>query len=374
MNNKLNKESCVNFISNFGNRIRVNANYIFDIYDMAYDGIIELLENQNLDKEVVVDSYQILFYILGEYTYSTNLLNDEDLAKFIENEKIKESMASVAADKYLSLSIYNHQENKFTNKYLPPISSMSLYVNLMLNIVSIHPKGNPSSTLINDLLIKSLSISRSIITLLCEGYETEAFAVWRTIHECECTLILLEKYGDLAINSYLKHMRYGLAYRQTFEDKEEETRIIMQIKEEMNAIGLKSKDMKKYIEYGWMNVIPESQTTENYKLNFRDGLETLAGLHQYSSFYMMSSEILHSTPLLIYSNKQYFFYITILNLYESFFRIEKVFVSLFINNANEAEKEKYIEMRKLYYSQLVNIHKRETINFHKTKSKNNKKT
>ncbi|MCR4912074.1 MAG: DUF5677 domain-containing protein [Bacilli bacterium] len=368
MNSKLSKEEFLRQSQFFPNSKDINLDFMYDVYDLAFDGIIDLLEAQNLSN-TYVDSLEVLSYILGEYVYSTSLLKPEDKEKFCADENIVQSMASVAADKYLSLSIYNHQENRFTNYYLPPISSINLYVNLMLNIVTRYPKNDPMNTLIIDLLIKSLSIARSIIKLLCDGYETEAFAVWRTLHECECTLILLDKYGDVAINSYLKHMRYGIAYKGAFDNKEEESKVIEKVKEEMAAIGLKSKDMKKYIEYGWLLNIPGHDTIENFKLNFRDGLESLAGLHKYAELYMTSSEILHSTPLLIYSNKQHFFFLTLLNLYESFFRIEKVFVTLFFSRVGDADRIRYMEMRKLYYSQLVNIHQRETMNFKLSNSK-----
>ena len=152
-----------------------------------------------------------------------------------------------------------------------------------------------------------------------------------------------------------------------FIDKEKQAVLFNQIKEEMNAIGLKSKDMKKFIEYGWMLSIPDVKDIKDFKLNFRDGLETLAGLHQYSQIYMTSSEILHSTPLLIYSNKKYFYYLTILNLYESFFRIEEVFRNLFFLRVGDDGKQKYLEMRKMYYAQLINIHTREMAVFKKIK-------
>ena len=119
--------------------------------------------------------------------------------------------------------------------------------------------------------------------------------------------------------------------------------------------------------------LPEVKEMKDFKLNFRDGLETLAGLHQYSQIYMTSSEILHSTPLLIYSNKQYFFYLTILNLYESFFRIERVFQNLFFPRVNDEAKQRYLQMRKLYYSQLINIHEREMRAFAIVKKGRNKK-
>jgi hypothetical protein len=44
-----------------------------------------------------------------------------------------------------------------------------------------------------DLLYKSLSISRCILELLVNGFETEAMAAWRTLHECECILKLLDE-------------------------------------------------------------------------------------------------------------------------------------------------------------------------------------
>ena len=339
---------------------------LYEIYKLAYETAEDTLDSQNLPEQLI-DNPLMVNYLLGEVLYSIENLSQEQIGEFFKDESIINTMAGVVADKALSLSNFNYKEKAMVNRYLPPISSLNIYVNLMLNILSKYERNVPDNTLIVDLLIKSLSIMRSILNLLCDGYETQAFAIWRTLHECECTLILLDVYGKTAINSYLKHMRYGLAYRGVYPDKEEEARLIEQVKKEMAEIGLKSKDMKKYIEYGWMNAIEDTKKIENYKLNFRDGLESLAGLHHYANLYMTSSEILHSTPLLIYSNKEYFYYVTLLNVYESFFRIEKLFGSLFFSHVGEKEKAQYLQMRQLYYSQLVNIHKKESNKFKKLK-------
>ena len=50
---------------------------------------------------------------------------------------------------------------------------------------------------------------------------------------------------------------------------------------------------------------------------------------------------------------------TLLSLYESFFRLEKVFVSLFSKRVSKEQMQQYAEMRKVYYSQLDIIHQRE---------------
>ena len=373
MNKILKKEAFISILEKIDSAHLSESDFLYDIYQTAFEGIVEINPDGIIDNDFSINSLDLIYYVIGEFVYATRGFNKDAIENFKNNESIVETMTNVVADKYLSLSLYNHREEILTNRYLPPISSIELYINLMLNIVTRYDRNDPKNTLIMDLLTKSLSISRCVLNLLCDGYETEALTMWRTLHECECVLILLEKYQDVAINAYLKHMEYGLVYKDAFLNKERQNEIFSQMKNEMNEFGLKSKDIKKYIEYGWMLSLPEVKEMKDFKLNFRDGLETLAGLHQYSQIYMTSSEILHSTPLLIYSNKQYFFYLTILNLYESFFRIERVFQNLFFPRVNDEAKQRYLQMRKLYYSQLINIHEREMRAFAIVKKGRNKK-
>ena len=358
----LTKEQVATIISNLRINIPMDVDYIFDVYEMANE-VIELLDKQTTQIEVKeVNQFDLLLYCVGEYHYSVSNLKPEDVERFKQNEDYQSTMASVVADKYLSLSIFNHVEKKLANRFLPPASSLNMYINFMLNIVKGYKKNDPQSTLISDLLMKSLTISRCILENLLSGYETEAFSSWRTLHECECTLILLDKYGEPLINNYLKHMNFGLALNNAITDKAKQDEIFYSMKDEMREYGLKSKDIRKYIEYGWLYQIVDKED-ETFKLNFRDGLEKLAGLSQYAKRYEISSEIIHSTPLLIYSNKEYFYYMTLLSLYESFFRLEKVFVSLFSKRVSPEQMKQYAEMRKVYYSQLVVIHQRELATF-----------
>ena len=371
MSNILSKQNVKDVINRVEPRQVKNIDYIYDIYEETFNGILEMNDETKFSPSFEVNSIDLLFYILGEVVYSTKGMSDEAVEKFKSNEVYKDSMVTVVADKYLSLSLYNHREVKLTNEYLPPISSLELYLNLMSNIVSRYQRNNPKNTLIVDMLTKSLSIARCTLKLLCEGYETEALSMWRTLHECESILIVLDKYQDVAINAYLKHMEYGLVYKDALKDKVKQDELFHQLKGEMAEHGLKSKDIKKFIEYGWLYSIDEVKEMPDFKLNFRDGLEKVAGLHRYSEIYMTSSEILHSTPLLIYSNKAYFYYLTLLNLYESFFRIEEVFRSLFFLRVTDEGKNKYLEMRQLYHAQLESIHHREAILFNTLKKGTN---
>lgn len=363
--NILNKEEFLNIINSVKVDVIINNDFLYDVYETVISGI----DDMNQSKIFIVNQMEIINYCIGEYIYTIAPFNEEQRAVFHSDNNVVK-MASFIADKYLSLSTFNHRETRVMNKYLPPISTLNLYLNFMLNILNGFNKNDPATTLVSDLLVKSISISRCILSLLVDGYVTEAFATWRTLHECECTLAVLEKYGDPLIKKYLRHMDYGIAYKNGYKDKEKQDAIFVEIKENMASHSLKSKDMKKYIEYGWMYGIEEFQNDPSYKLNFKDGLERISGVEHYGELYNISSEIVHATPMLIYSNTQYFYYLTLLTLYESFFRLEKSFVSLLSVRVSKDQFSHYLAMRNLYYSLLIELYSREKNIFFQNKNNN----
>lgn len=339
---------------------KINRDIVYQIYKEASSTVETISETNLLTRLTAVNPTELVLYSLGEYHYITNTKNADEIDKINHNKQFIDSVATMVADKYLSLTAFRVSNTKLGNKYLPPMSSIKVYINFILNILNSYQKNDPKSTLITDLLLKSSNISNCVLDLLANGYETEAFSSWRTLHECECTLILLDKYGDKLLEKYLRHMEYAFAFKNGLETKEATDAIFDEIKAEMKKHNLKSKDMKKMIEYGWIYHIPEViEHEEEYRLNFRDGVEKLAGLSQYASRYELSSEIIHSTPLLIYSNKNYFYYLTLLSLYESFFRLEKIFVSLFSKRVNQEQMKRYQNFRSVYFAQLVSIYNRE---------------
>lgn len=359
--NKIGRENFARLLAILNAPAIANHDYVYEVYSLANEAIQELIEQNILKSMQPINPISLTGYVLGEYIYSINRKTPEEKATFEKDEEIKNQMAGVVADKYLSSDYFNFKEQRITNKFMPPMSSLDLYLNFMLNMLNTYPKNDPSSTLIVDLLIKSVSLARCVIELLESGHETEAMASWRTFHECECTLLVLNRYGEPLIQKYLKHMKYGIAFRVGKNDRSETETIFEEIKKEMKEHDLKSKDTKKYIEYGWLygtNEIPASEL----KLNFRDGLESVAGLHNYSKIYETSSEIVHSTPMLIYSNKTYYYLLALINTYESFFRIEKIFTDMLGKKITPIQLEQYNTMRKVYYSQLIAIHRNEVAN------------
>lgn len=336
-----------------------NYGFIYDVYTRTINGITELNDANVFSKINGVNNFDIISYICGEYIYLTRNFSDEKIKEFNTDENSLNTVASFVADKYLSFSMFNYREKKLTNKYLPPVSTLNLYYNFILNVLNTYQQNDPSTTLVIDLLVKSISISRCVLNLLVDGYFTEAFATWRTLHECECTIILLNKHGQGLIDTYLKHMKYAIAYKNGIANKEEQDQIFVQIKKEMADHGLKSKDMKKYIEYGWLYDLKEFNDLPNGKLNFKDGLEVVSGLDAYGTSYNISSEIVHATPLMLYANNSNLYITTLILIYESFFRLEKIFIDYIMPRVNKNSLDMYLKMRKLYYSYLVRIYNSE---------------
>ena len=370
MINIITKEQFNEFVKRFPFANEVDFDFLYDVYETTVSGIQELSGNKQIDNVNGINQLDLISYCLGEYIYLVRGMTPEQKEKFLKDDTSISYAASIVADKYLSLYLYNFQEKKIMNKYLPPISTLNLYLNFMINILNNYQQNEPDKTLIRDLLARSTSIARCILSLLVDGYVTEAYATWRTLHECECTLVLLEKYGEPLIARYLRHMQYGIAYKNMINDKEKTDAIFVEIKEGMASHGLKSKDMKKYIEYGWLYGIKEFSEDPTYKLNFKDGLERISGVDGYGEAYNLSSEIVHATPMLIYPNKDYFYYLTLLSLYEAFFRLESSFVKLFSPHISKEQAEGYVSMRQIYYSHLMNIYRREKEVFKKLGYKN----
>ena len=354
----LEKEQFDLIYENLGVNPALSKEYVFDCYNYAIGGAKALLDSNLLGRAVPINSVVLILYIVNEYGYyleGHNVKSDD----IKDDEQIMSQIVSVSLDKYFTNEHLNFKNQSIVSKYSPVISTLDVYLNFILGVLKRYPKNNPQETLLLDMTYKGFSMAKAISELLVDGFETEAFSLWRTLHETECILTLLHKNGDPAIKSYLKHIDYALAYRGVLSSKEETDKVFVDIKSEMAALSLKSKDMKKFIEYGWLSAIPDFDKDIEFKFNFRDGVERLSGLHNYSKMYEMASEIAHSSPLLIYSRPFYYLHLTILLLYESFFRLEILFADFYLSRISKEEANRYMALRNLYYRGIQSLYEKE---------------
>lgn len=326
--------------------------FLYDLFEECSEGEGEIKKDNPMVASIAVNPVQLTMYLANEHLFYLALNPDKTVQSLAEDPKYHQLIGSVALDKYYTNEHLAYRMGSYASRFNPTISTIDLYLNFILGMMTRYRKNDPKETLLVDVMEKGFQMAKCVSSLLENGFETEAFSTWRTLHENECILTVLVRYGEPVMNRYLAHMRYALAFRGSLKSKEETDACFVEIKDGMRAAGLKSKDMKRYIEYGWLLAVPDVTSIPNFKLNFRDGVERVAKLSDYSKVYEMSSEIAHSSPLLIYSNKEYFHHFTLINLYESFFRLEKFFTSLYMATVGEEEKAAYVRMRALYTNEL----------------------
>lgn len=372
MKNILNHDQFLNFYNHLQVNPLIDPELVFEAYEVAYEGAINLSQSNLFGKVVPVSSVPLILYLINEFGFYLDSHN-VDCQKLKEDEAALASIVSLAVDKYFTNEHLNYKNTRLISKYSPVVSNLDLYLNFMLGMLSRFPKNNPNETLVLDVMHKGFSIMKSILDLVVDGFGTEAFSLWRTLHENECILDLLNKYGAPIQTAYVKHLKYGVAFRGGIKDKAESDRIFEELKSEMKALDLKSKDMKKFIEYGWLTAVPNFNEDKQFKFNFRDGVERLADLSAYSKLYEMASEISHSSPILIYSRDEYYISLVLLTVYECFFRYEKIFSEFYLSRISKEESERYAVMKKTYYSILFYIYNREKKRFSKTHTKTEQK-
>lgn len=340
---------------------KYDEKFLFELFNNLIESYnSNVLSKINNDTFKNINLTKLFLYLISEYDFIACNLSDEEIQKMNGNDELLTGILSVTMDKYITNENIDLNETVYVSKYSPKISTLLLYLNFMNKVMLQYSKNRPDLSLISDILMKAIKISKCSVDLLIDGFESEAFSVWRTLHETECLLRLLVIYKETLIKEYLVHMNYALAYRKGITDKDLLDKIFDEIKEKLRKNNLKSKDMKKFIEYGYLLAIPNIELDKDFKLNFRDGVQKLAGLSQYSRLYEYSSEIAHSSPLMIYSNEKTLANLTLINLYETFFRIEVIFTSHYLNSLqDDFIKKSYLAMRNLYYVQLKNIYARE---------------
>lgn len=310
---------------------------------------VKLVLNSHLSnsKRKVIDDDLLIDYIFQEFIFVKDDHKEDLFDELIKEKFFVSYFVDSISNKYFFNEMNQYEAISLVSPHSPIITTMDLFINFILNRIEVIKKEYDDSDILIDMLSKVFLMFRSVNYLLSNGSETEAFATWRTIHELECVIKIIYDYPYI-IPIYKEHIIYNNALRNDFEDKDIQQQIFDNLKLNMKNHNLKSKDMKKYIEYGWLYSINDVEKNfEGFKLNFRNGLELVAGLSSYSQDYEMSSEVAHSSPLLIYSNKDFFKSISIVRSYESFLRLEELFYNK-LKTYENIEYKSYEKMRNLY--------------------------
>ena len=326
--------------------------YLFHVLLKVNEIVSERLNKSNGIFSCNVDPVVSLRYVVEEHIYNMSLIEKVYVDKFLKTKEYYDHLVRVVSDKVFFNEYLEYHAVSYISKYNPLISTLELFLNYIINKYEQLPSNSSIEPKIKlDILKKGFFMIKSVLNLLCDGYETEAFSTWRTIHEVECVAKILDEKPYLT-ESYYLHMHYNSIYRGGEKDKEKVDAFYEEVKGKLKKWDLKSKDFKKFLEYGWLFDIKNwKEEYPELKLNFRKGLEYVAGLGAYSNLYESSSEIAHGSPLLIYSSKPYYLNITIMCLYETFIRMESMFARE-VEKVKDIDSTAYFGMRNIYIPEV----------------------
>ena len=288
------------------------------------------IKDEKIDFKQVIDSFNIIkSKIINSDDILEELSSDIEIIEYIIGEiKSNESdnIETIANNAYESF-ILNNDEDK------PDISIYDTTLTKFLNLVSFLKKINtpiayykPEVSLINDLFQTVFKQLYAFATLISSKLYLQALASWRSLHESECIIKLLIQ-NEKIKKEYIKHIKYNNYLRNSSAySKSELDKHFEFLKNEMHTHDLKSKDMKKFIEYGYLYFASNYKKDDvNFKLNFRDGLEYLSGLSKYSKVYEGASQVVHSSSSYFYVNENFCKDLSLTLTYHTLIRITSLY-------------------------------------------------
>ena len=126
-NGRLTKEEFIEFCKHANVPEKLDVDILFKAYTYACDTAVETVKSNILGKNIPVNNFVILLYLLNEFSYALTTPN------FSENDDFVSTIVSVALDKYFTNEHLSYQNNQYTSKFSVEISTLELYLNLMLH-------------------------------------------------------------------------------------------------------------------------------------------------------------------------------------------------------------------------------------------------
>ena len=185
--------------------------YLFPIFELIISNLSERLQlYPQLNKQINLSI--CLQYLVEEHLYNMSMMNEEFINKFMDSSDYTNHLFMIVCDKIFFNEYLEYKATVNITKYSPLISSLTLFLNFILNKYEQIPKqvNDLNIALKLDILKKGFFMIKSILNLLSDGFETEAFSTWRTLHEIECVALTLDKHQNTAIRIMTYHYQFDM--------------------------------------------------------------------------------------------------------------------------------------------------------------------
>lgn len=326
---------------------------LFDLYKEIIEVLAFHQEKLATLPKKNLDHARLVLYLLHDFEYFLRGKSSEERKLNLSDEAFTNHLTMKVVDKYSSLAYLKFEEEYLYSTFSTEISTINVYLNFIAHKLTQLISGQKDNVYL-ELLNQGFSLCRTVIELLISGFAKEALSTWRSLHEVEATLTLVVDSSLLKV--YQRHILYNAAFYHLLP-QEKCDELFIEIKEKMKKLDLKSKDTRRYIEYGWISAHP-SFDPNLHKFNFRDGVQRLANFVEARDIYQKASEASHGSPLLLFIDQKSFSHLALKQLYSSFITIEAHFAVLYEKMSDKIEFAYYEEVRALYLKDIYFVNNR----------------
>ena len=295
-----------------------NADFIREMYERVKDRYVEELQNRKIRLRTLDGARldEIVSYIYYYHLFHTSHLPEELTKKLESDEKYREMLVRDVAVYIVINEHLNVEKISNTSEYSPEIAAYNMACSYSLYILGSFKGTDRRMNGINNLFKKALVTIKSVIHLLAAGNSCDAVILWRHLHELECVLIVLCTKGEDLFFRYVKHMEYF-----DMEGNPRAEELQQRLSEECKAFGVKERNA--FINYGWLEYVDGFREGfgKEYRLNFKDGLQKIAGLSARHAAYASASKILHPSAWVVTIRDDKFYKFTVFELFRSLINI-----------------------------------------------------
>ena len=295
-----------------------NADFIREMYERVKDRYVEELQNRKIRLRTLDGARldEIVSYIYYYHIFHTSHLPEELTKKLESDEKYREMLVRDVAVYIVINEHLNVEKISNTSEYSPEIAAYNMACSYSLYILGSFKGTDRRMNGINNLFKKAMVTIKSVIHLLAAGNSCDAVILWRHLHELECVLIVLCTKGEDLFFRYIKHMEYF-----DMEGNPRAEELQQRLSEECKAFGVKERNA--FINYGWLEYVDGFREGfgKEYRLNFKDGLQKIAGLSARHAAYASASKILHPSAWVVTIRDDKFYKFTVFELFRTLINI-----------------------------------------------------
>ena len=247
-----------------------------------------------------VPAPDIVKYICGYHYAFTCNTDDAGRIAATHDAAYRERLVADVTESVFILENIKTSAKRIINEYNPVYCRFNIMLDYLL---AVGVKANAAekehtNKAVYKLFETAFLKLKGIMMLVARGLEKEAIVVWRSLHELECVISVLCKYGKDVIEEFETFDRFSEP-----DKMDEKTRADYDEKTQKFGINLKNANEVDHFEnYGWMGAVPDLQLTK-WNLNFRF-LEDLAGLAEKYKEYQVACDASHMNAKILKWNKR----------------------------------------------------------------------